>query len=71
MAPEVLESRMDLENIESFKQADVYSLALILWEIMSRCNVIGGNTCPLVHFRSCTLILTGHLRCTLFQYDLY
>ncbi|XP_056598041.1 TGF-beta receptor type-2 [Triplophysa dalaica] len=41
MAPEVLESRMDLENIESFKQADVYSMALILWEIMSRCSVIG------------------------------
>lgn len=71
MAPEVLESRMDLENIESFKQADVYSLALILWEIMSRCNVIGGNPCPLVHFHSCTFILTGHLRSTLFQYDLY
>ncbi|XP_057184409.1 TGF-beta receptor type-2 isoform X2 [Triplophysa rosa] len=41
MAPEVLESRMDLENIESFKQADVYSMALILWEIMSRCSGIG------------------------------
>ncbi|XP_073677918.1 TGF-beta receptor type-2 [Garra rufa] len=41
MAPEVLESRMDLENIESFKQADVYSMALVLWEIMSRCSAIG------------------------------
>ncbi|CAG05723.1 unnamed protein product, partial [Tetraodon nigroviridis] len=41
MAPEVLESRINLENIESFKQADVYSMALVLWEITSRCNAIG------------------------------
>ncbi|XP_033831457.1 TGF-beta receptor type-2-like [Periophthalmus magnuspinnatus] len=41
MAPEVLESRINLENIESFKQADVYSMALVLWEITSRCSAIG------------------------------
>ncbi|KAM4688171.1 TGF-beta receptor type-2 [Discoglossus pictus] len=41
MAPEVLESRINLENMESFKQTDVYSLALVLWEITSRCNGIG------------------------------
>ncbi|TNM93365.1 hypothetical protein fugu_018767 [Takifugu bimaculatus] len=41
MAPEVLESRINLENIESFKQADVYSMALVLWELTSRCNAIG------------------------------
>lgn len=44
MAPELLESRLNLENIESFKQADVYSMALVLWEITSRCTAIGGNT---------------------------
>lgn len=44
MAPEVLESRINLENIESFKQADVYSMALVLWEITSRCEAIGGET---------------------------
>lgn len=43
MAPEVLESRINLENIESFKQTDVYSMALVLWEITSRCNAIGGK----------------------------
>ena len=43
MAPEVLESRINLENIESFKQTDVYSMALVLWEITSRCNAIGGE----------------------------
>ncbi|KAJ0054837.1 hypothetical protein NL108_005352, partial [Boleophthalmus pectinirostris] len=41
MAPEVLESRINLENIESFKQADVYSMALVLWELTSRCSAIG------------------------------
>ncbi|XP_077446935.1 TGF-beta receptor type-2 [Stigmatopora argus] len=41
MAPEVLESRINLENIESFKQADVYSMALVLWEMISRCTAIG------------------------------
>ncbi|OCT74179.1 hypothetical protein XELAEV_18033136mg [Xenopus laevis] len=41
MAPEVLESRINLDNIESFKQTDVYSMALVLWEITSRCNANG------------------------------
>uniref|UniRef100_A0A667Y2B6 TGF-beta receptor type-2 n=1 Tax=Myripristis murdjan TaxID=586833 RepID=A0A667Y2B6_9TELE len=41
MAPEVLESRINLENIESFKQTDVYSMALVLWEITSRCSAVG------------------------------
>ncbi|KAM9305742.1 TGF-beta receptor type-2-like [Gastrophryne carolinensis] len=41
MAPEVLESRVNLEDLESFKQMDVYSLALVLWEAASRCDAIG------------------------------
>ncbi|XP_033021171.1 TGF-beta receptor type-2 [Lacerta agilis] len=41
MAPEVLESRMNLDNVESFKQTDVYSMALVLWEMTSRCNSVG------------------------------
>lgn len=43
MAPEVLESRVNLEDLESFKQMDVYSMALVLWEMASRCDVIGGK----------------------------
>lgn len=42
MAPEVLEARLNLENIESFKQADIYSMALVLWEMTSRCEAVGG-----------------------------
>ncbi|KAJ8415215.1 hypothetical protein AAFF_G00009130 [Aldrovandia affinis] len=41
MAPEVLESRVNLEDLEAFKQMDVYSMALVLWEMVSRCDVIG------------------------------
>uniref|UniRef100_A0A096M9B2 TGF-beta receptor type-2 n=1 Tax=Poecilia formosa TaxID=48698 RepID=A0A096M9B2_POEFO len=41
MAPEVLEARLNLENIESFKQTDIYSMALVLWEMTSRCETIG------------------------------
>ncbi|XP_066542266.1 TGF-beta receptor type-2 [Hoplias malabaricus] len=41
MAPEVLESRVNLEDLESFKQMDVYSMALVLWEMASRCDAIG------------------------------
>ncbi|XP_020491089.1 TGF-beta receptor type-2 [Labrus bergylta] len=41
MAPEVLESRVNLEDLEAFKQMDVYSMALVLWELASRCEAIG------------------------------
>ncbi|XP_074856994.1 TGF-beta receptor type-2-like isoform X1 [Carettochelys insculpta] len=41
MAPEVLESRVNLEDLESFKQMDVYSMALVLWEMASRCEAAG------------------------------
>ncbi|XP_060905583.1 TGF-beta receptor type-2-like isoform X2 [Labrus mixtus] len=41
MAPEVLEARLNLENMESFKQTDIYSMALVLWEMTSRCKAIG------------------------------
>ncbi|XP_034730522.1 TGF-beta receptor type-2-like [Etheostoma cragini] len=41
MAPEVLEARLNLENTESFKQTDIYSMALVLWEMTSRCAAIG------------------------------
>ncbi|XP_071825992.1 TGF-beta receptor type-2-like [Apostichopus japonicus] len=40
MAPEALESKINLQNIESFKQIDVYSLSLVIWEIARRCTVV-------------------------------
>ncbi|XP_078661441.1 TGF-beta receptor type-2-like isoform X2 [Branchiostoma floridae x Branchiostoma belcheri] len=41
MAPEALESRVNLVNLESFKQIDVYALGLVLWEMLARCEVTG------------------------------
>lgn len=61
MAPEVLEARLNLENIESFKQTDIYSMALVLWEMTSRCEAIGGQCtqCTLhthVNTQTCSVI---------------
>lgn len=44
MAPEVLESRVNLEDLEAFKQMDVYSMSLVHWEMASRCQAIGGTS---------------------------
>lgn len=43
MAPEALDARLNLRDIESFKQIDVYALALVLWEICTRCEFDKGN----------------------------
>ncbi|KAF3843773.1 hypothetical protein F7725_002622, partial [Dissostichus mawsoni] len=37
----VLESRVNLEDLEAFKQMDVYSMSLVHWEMASRCQAIG------------------------------
>ena len=36
MAPEVLDETLNKHNFDSFKQADMYSFALVLWEIARR-----------------------------------
>lgn len=36
MAPEVLDETLKTENFHSYCQADMYSFALVLWEIASR-----------------------------------
>lgn len=36
MSPEVLTNTLDATKFESYKQSDIYSLALVLWEIISR-----------------------------------
>lgn len=38
MAPELLDKTLDLQDWgTALRRADVYSLALLLWEILSRC----------------------------------
>ena len=41
MAPEVLDETLVRSHFESFKQADMYSLSLVLWELARRCEVSG------------------------------
>lgn len=42
MAPEVLDETINTSHFDSFKQADMYSFGLVLWEIARRC-ISGGN----------------------------
>ena len=43
MAPEVLDARVNLHNMQAFKQIDIYALALVMWEVVWRCNVQEGE----------------------------
>lgn len=42
MAPEVLQGAIAFQ-VESFLNIDVYALALVLWELLSRCNLSNGT----------------------------
>ncbi|XP_067834472.1 bone morphogenetic protein receptor type-2-like [Heptranchias perlo] len=48
MAPEILDGSINLQDCETtLKQTDVYSLALILWEIFMKCiDLFPGGTTP-------------------------
>ncbi|KAF2359577.1 Protein kinase domain [Trinorchestia longiramus] len=37
MSPEVLTESLDVNQFESFRRADMYSLGLVLWEVLLRC----------------------------------
>ncbi|XP_054707219.1 bone morphogenetic protein receptor type-1B-like [Uloborus diversus] len=41
MAPEVLDATLDPSQFEAYKRSDIYSFALVLWEIARRCIVNG------------------------------
>ncbi|GFN78405.1 receptor protein serine/threonine kinase [Plakobranchus ocellatus] len=41
MAPEVLEETLNENHFDSYKQADMYSFGLVLWEIVRRCVLNG------------------------------
>ena len=43
MAPEILNESINMERFESFKQADIYSLGLVMWEICRRCVLKDGE----------------------------
>lgn len=41
MSPEVLDESLHTDNFEAFKQSDMYSFALVLWEIARRTTAYG------------------------------
>ena len=44
MAPEVLEGAISFQE-QSFLRTDIYAVALVLWEMASRCNMGKGEQC--------------------------
>ncbi|VEL38888.1 unnamed protein product [Protopolystoma xenopodis] len=39
MAPEVLDGTLQHDSFEAYKQADIYSLGLVFWELARRCFI--------------------------------
>jgi len=49
MAPEILDETVNVHVFDSYRQADVYSFALVVWEISRRFVVSGlTNSVPLL-----------------------
>ncbi len=42
MAPEVIDETLNRSHFDTYKQSDMYSFGLVLWEISRRC-VTGGK----------------------------
>ncbi|XP_060523087.1 bone morphogenetic protein receptor type-1B-like [Cylas formicarius] len=38
LAPEILEQNFDVDNFEAYKMSDIYSVGLIVWEMLNRCK---------------------------------
>lgn len=54
MAPEVLEGAVNLKDCEAaLKQVDMYAVALIFWEIASRCTDLYQGMIPIGMFLCC------------------
>lgn len=49
MAPEVLDETLDASQFEAYKMADMYSFALVMWELVRRC-VVKGKSLRCLHF---------------------
>ena len=46
MAPEILAKRIDARYLDAFQKAEMYSLALVFWEMLMRCEVSGVSCDP-------------------------
>uniref|UniRef100_A0A183C3J0 receptor protein serine/threonine kinase n=1 Tax=Globodera pallida TaxID=36090 RepID=A0A183C3J0_GLOPA len=48
MAPELLLGTLNVQNFDGFKSADIYSFALVLWEILNRVQMKDSSSCALL-----------------------
>jgi len=46
MAPEVLNNSLDQTQFNNFKRADVYSMSLVMWEVLNRTQLTPEYQCP-------------------------
>ncbi|KAL9890242.1 bone morphogenetic protein receptor type-1A-like [Glossina fuscipes fuscipes] len=44
MAPEILNKALNQEIFEEYKQADMYAVSLVLWEMAHRCRILNTDT---------------------------
>ncbi len=44
MAPEILSKRIEIKYLDAFQKAEMYSLALIFWELLRRCKFEDEST---------------------------
>ena len=44
MAPEILDGSINAGSFSAYKQADMYALSLVMWEILQRCDLQGKQT---------------------------
>ena len=61
MAPEVLDGAITFQR-ESFMRIDVYALALVMWEMVSRCTATDSeffNNCIFPYFLSSFDVLSN------------
>lgn len=57
MAPEVLADTINVKNFDAFRQADMYSLGLVFWEITNRTLSNGMKPVCLTHLALTTLLI--------------
>lgn len=49
MSPEALEARVNLLDLVSFKQIDMYAFSLVMWEVLTRCCVLTRESHAMSH----------------------
>ncbi len=61
MSPEALDARVNLLDIESFKQIDMYALSLVMWEVLTRCCVLTCKSHDTCRGHLSTYLLCPHM----------